>query len=106
MQLESQLLPLQVKDLASLRLEATWSIVVESAVGLNGTEQEAALEYGRVRSDVAIDMFLDQDEQRSIEFRPSIEIMIWFWSSKDIDPVGVTDSNPNQDQFIIDGMRL
>jgi Glycosyl hydrolase family 12 len=106
MQLETQLLPLQVKDLASLRLKATWSTVVESAVGLNSTEQDASLDYNRVRSDVAIDMFLDQDEQRSTEFRPSIEVMVWFWSGKDIDPVGVADSNPNQDQFIVDGMRL
>lgn len=106
MQLQSQLLPLQVKDLGSLHLKATWSTVVQSAVGLSGSEQQAALDYNRVRSDVAIDMFLDQDEQRSTEFRPSIEVMIWFWAGQDIDPVGETTSSPNSHQMMIDGMML
>jgi len=102
MRLETQLLPLQVTSLTSLQLKATWSTVVASAVGLDSTEQEAALEDSGVRSNVAIDMFLDPDRQRSLEFRPGIEVMIWLWSGKDIDPVG----NNTSTQSIIDAMAL
>ena len=106
MALETQLLPMQIKDLTSLQIKASWSTVVASALDLNSAEQEAALVDNRVRSNVAIDMFLDADEQRSVEFRPSIEVMIWLWSCEGIDPVGANLSSANQTQLTIDDMTL
>lgn len=106
--LEDSRLPVNVSQLYSLDFKAQWSTYVDGTQRKDGHDQAVALDTARVQSNVAIDMFLDRTEDDATGFRPTYEIMIWFWHCEGVDPVGAAsiDSNGNQMQYDIDDIRL
>lgn len=108
MKLEDNRIPINISEIATLNFSGQWITYVDGTENETSTDQAQALDHARVRSNVAIDMFLDTSPELSQQFRPAYEIMIWFWSITGIDPVGTPakDSSGNQMQYDIAGIRL
>lgn len=106
-QFETQTLPIAVGRIGALNVNAQWLTAVASTVNSSVSDQESALKSAKVRSNVCLDMFLDPVAATSQSLDASIEIMIWFWRSRRIVPVGGSSNNfANTHQMVVNGMRL
>lgn len=99
---------MNVSQLYSLNFRAQWSTYVDGTQNQDNFDQAIALDMARVQSDVAIDMFLDRTKDDATGFRPTYEIMIWFWHCEGVHPVGGAsiDSDGDQMQYDIGDIRL
>lgn len=106
MRYESGVLPLQLNNISSLNLKATWNTVPVSAIDTNASYQAMLMDYDRVSANVALDMFADPFIAESQQRRPRIEIMIWLWNTPGLVPVGGKTSLLRDHNYTVAGKNL
>lgn len=82
--LRTKQLPVRLSDLRSLSVAASWELspasLIEGASADPNTEPNAsALQANHVQANVCVDVFADQDRERSLDSsEQQYEVMIWF----------------------------
>lgn len=82
--LRTEKLPLKLRDLRSLPISSTWelspaSLISGASADPNVQPNKGALKAIDVQANVCLDVFADDDRERSLDFsEQKYEIMIWF----------------------------
>lgn len=99
-------LPVIFSNISALEFKADWSIYVKGTENSSAEEQAQAFDETYVRQNAAMDVFLSDDAWNSTQVGPPIEIMVWFWRTPSIIPLGYTESTPALNTVEVDGMNF
>jgi xyloglucan-specific endo-beta-1,4-glucanase len=88
--LDTALLPLMLRNLASLAIDVSWSY--EGGSSATGNNDFDSLRDLGAKANVAVDMFFDSDSSNAVTTTKSAyEVMVWLGSFGEVVPIGFTN---------------
>lgn len=99
-------LPVPFWNISVLEFSAEWETYVKGTEDSSPEEQAAAFDETYLRSNAALDVFLSDDALNSTQTGPPMEIMIWFWRTPTIIPLGYTEAPSVADTIDVNGMNF
>jgi hypothetical protein len=99
-------LPVPFWNVSALQFTAEWDTYVKGKEDDSPEEQAIAFDDIYLRSNAALDVFLSDNATNSTLVGPPIEIMIWYWYTPTIIPLGYHESTPGVDTIEVDGTNF
>lgn len=105
MQYESIQLPTKLSNVKAFQLNASWSVYPSSSYSAK-TDTDTLTSLG-VKADIALDMFLDEDETKAGNASAAAyEIMVWQAVWGGVWPIGYYEPTDGAPEHVLDGTTL